>query len=84
MMGGRCDGGGFVYRLFEDQVWGTCRDCIMREYSEEDGGIRCQVLEGREELMGCPELAEYVRYEEIKLYGANKPPERKTSLRFQR
>ena len=30
MMGGRCDGGALVYKTFEEQAWGSCRDCHFR------------------------------------------------------
>lgn len=71
-MGGNCDGGAFVYRHFEQQIWGDCRDCHFREHREEDCVIECQVLEGRDEVIECPALQEHIRYHEIKLYGVNK------------
>lgn len=80
MMGGRCDGGAFVAETFEAQIWGSCRDCPCWE--EREGEIVCQVLDGREELRECPELADFVRFENIKLYGVNKPPEKRSRLRF--
>lgn len=83
MMGGRCDGGAFVADTFENQKWGACRDCTMCEFVPEEGENRCQVLDGRDTTMQCPELAEHVRYEGIKLYGINRPPE-KGPLRFRR
>lgn len=76
MMGGDCDGGALVERTFETQMWGACRDCMMREEAEDQDGCKvwkCQVLEGRDTLMQCPELQEHVRFNEIKLYGVNKP-----------
>lgn len=84
MLGGRCDGGAFVDKLFNDQMWGSCRDCMLRVYDEERGVIECQALEGTEEIRECPALVEFIRYEGIKLYGVNKPPEKRSSLRFRR
>lgn len=74
MMGGRCNGGAFVHAVFEAQAWGACRDCWMREArTEEEGGLVCTVLDGREPELKCPELQEHIRYHGIKLYGVNKP-----------
>lgn len=75
MMGGRCNGGALVSDTFDNQMWGTCRDCMLRETIEEYDGpaIKCQVVEGREELIECPALQEFIQYHEIKLYGVNKP-----------
>lgn len=84
MMGGQCEGGAFVAKLFADQVWGSCRDCILRVEPEDGGEIHCQVLSGQEPSVRCPELIDFIRYESIKLYGINKPPEKKVSLRFRR
>lgn len=71
MMGGRCDGGALVFQTFEEQLWGTCRGCMMLE--EIDGEMKCQVVEGRDTTMRCPALQDHVGYHEIKLYGVNKP-----------
>lgn len=84
MMGGACDGGGFVDKLFNEQMWGTCRDCMLSVYVEEEGAQLCQVLTGQEPTRECPELADLIRYEGIKLYGVNKPPEKRSCLRFRR
>lgn len=81
MMGGACDGGALVERTFEAQVWGDCRDCVHVEIDEETTERRCQVLEGREALLNCPALADTIRYEGVKLYGVNRPPERAGALR---
>ena len=70
MMGGACEG----------KKWASCRDCMLRETSEEEGH-RCQVLDGREPPMECPDLQEVVQYERIRLYGVNKPPEKKRGWR---
>ena len=69
MMGGRCDGGALVYKTFEEQMHGSCRDChflITEEYPHH-----CQVLEGQDKIIHCPELQEFIRYNEIRLYGEN-------------
>lgn len=86
MMGGNCEGGAFVAKLFADQIWGKCRDCPLRVEPDagEEGEIHCQVLCGQEPSLQCPELLDFIRYEGIKLYGVNRPPEKKTSLRFRR
>ena len=68
-MGGRCDGGALVYKTFEEQMHGSCRDChflITEEYPHH-----CQVLEGQDKIIHCPELQEFIRYNEIRLYGEN-------------
>jgi hypothetical protein len=83
MMGGRCDGGAFVDKLFAEQMYGACRDCMFREYVEEEGAMLCQVLQGRETTMQCPELESFVSHEGIKLYGVNRPP-KKGPIRFRR
>ena len=33
--------------------------------------MECQVLEGLESTVQCPELQEFLRYESIRLYGVN-------------
>lgn len=80
-MGGKCDGGTLVAKTFEQQQWGDCRDCPMYEQRECD--IVCTVLDGRETVWQCPVLVDFIRFEGIKLYGENKPPE-KMGLRFRR
>lgn len=74
MLGGRCNGGALVHDTFENQIYGACRDCMLREEIEDYDGpaIKCQVVEGREDPQECPELQEHIRVNEIKLYGANK------------
>lgn len=84
MMGGLCNGGHIVSKTFEEQMWGACKDCHLRVYDEDRGVIECQALEGQEELRECPELADVIRFEGIKLYGVNRPPERGSCLRFRR
>jgi hypothetical protein len=41
-----------------------CEDCINRD------GPDCQCVTGTEVPTHCPELRDYLRYEEIKLYGS--------------
>ena len=55
MMGGRCDGGALVYKTFEEQAWGSCRDCHFR-IDDDDQPLHCQVLEGQDKVIHCPEL----------------------------
>ena len=70
MMGGYCDGGGWVYTFFEEQMYGECRDCP--HLVEDEMPRQCQVVEGLEPAKQCPELRAYIRYEGIKCYGKNK------------
>lgn len=84
MMGGNCDGGHVVSKTFDEQMWGDCRDCHLRVYDEERGVVECQALTGQEEVRECPALADVIRFEGIRLYGVNKPPEKRSSLRFRR
>lgn len=73
MLGGLCDGGAFVYKTFEEQMHGACRDChflITEEYPHH-----CQVVEGQDKIIHCPELQEFIRYNEIRLYGENANPD---------
>lgn len=81
MMGGRCDGGAFVHDVFTQHQWSKCRGCMQLEYVPEHGENRCQSLDGREELMACPELQEHVAFEGIQLYGVNKPPPKRMGWR---
>lgn len=86
-MGGGCDGSAWVSRHFSDQMWGSCRDCPLREArtaEETHSGCHeevCQVVEGREDTRECPELADHVRFEGVQLYGVNKPPPRRAGWR---
>lgn len=82
-MGGACDGAYVVAETFEKQKWADCRDCPLYEVDHERGVIECQALEGREELRECPALIDVIRHEGVKLYGVNRPPE-KRNLRFRR
>jgi hypothetical protein len=88
MCGGRCDGGHVVLQTFADHMWDDpCRDCMLREEREDftDGlVIECQVIEGREHVRECPAWQDVVQGNEIRLYGVNKPPERRCGLRFRR
>lgn len=80
MMGGRCSGGAFVYQFFQKNMHGECKQCFLCETrTEPTHEIVCQVDEGREDAIQCPALDEHVQFNEIKLYGVNKPYE--TSLR---
>lgn len=64
MMGGACTGGAFVERTFDERR--ECKDCHFQEEGE------CQVVQGRDKAVHCPALEEFIRYEGIKLYGANR------------
>jgi hypothetical protein len=73
-LGGSCTGEGFVVKYFEEQIFGECRDCHYRNEEEDyDDGrgrrISCEILDGLEPALKCPGLQEYVRYNDVKLYG---------------
>lgn len=84
MMGGRCDGGAYVQTVYDEQLHGVCRDCILLDNYE------CQVIGGLEPSIRCPELQEKILYEEIRLYGVNanaeieNPKRRKTAIHRRR
>lgn len=67
MMGGRCDGGAVVHATFERGV--ECKDCHFRAW--QDGVLICEVLEGQDKVIHCPEVQETIRYNSIRLYGVN-------------
>ncbi len=69
-LGGACNGGAYVEAYFEDHMHSDCRDCPHYERDDE-GQLRCQVLEGRDRIINCPALDEHIRFEGIKLYGVN-------------
>lgn len=70
-MGGACNGATFVAQVFEREMFGACRDCHFLQ--REDGEARCQVLDGRDSALNCPELSDHIRFHGIKLYGENRP-----------
>lgn len=47
----------------------------------DDGLPECAVENGRETWHEAPCVADHVRYEGIKLYGVNRPPEKKMGWR---
>lgn len=69
LLGGRCDGGHIVYETFQNGLWSTCKDCHFLD--EHEGVMLCQVLEGQDKVIYCPELQEVIRYNEVRLYGVN-------------
>lgn len=69
MMGGNCNGWSMVYDTFQTQLYGACRGCTMLD--EQEGVMVCQVVEGQDTTVQCPELQEVIRYNEIRLYGVN-------------
>jgi len=64
MMGGRCSGGAFV-----DEVFETRRDCRNCHFLDTHS---CEVVDGREATHRCPSLEEFIRFNNVKLYGANR------------
>lgn len=50
-------------------MYGACRDCHFRV--EEDHVVKCQVVEGQDKVIYCPELQAHIQYNEIRLYGEN-------------
>lgn len=55
----------------------TCRDCRLFDRER----FECQYLEGLESMHEAECITEHVRYHAIKLYGVNKPPEKKMTWR---
>jgi hypothetical protein len=80
-MGGECNGTAWVYRCWEKEMWGACRGCVFADRDDDTGEMRCQVVEGRDRALECPELAQLVQYEGVRLYGVNKPPPKKLGWR---
>jgi hypothetical protein len=86
-MGGDCDGGAYVSEVWENNQWGSCRGCVFYaqredgEWGSDGGSHHCEVMDGRDELRECPELADHIRYEGVKLYGVNKPPPKRQGWR---
>lgn len=64
MMGGKCNGGAFVDQVFETRR--ECRDCHFL-----DAHV-CEVAEGRESARRCPALEEFIRFNNVKLYGVHR------------
>lgn len=74
MFAGKCSMSAWVESFFEP-FKDECRDCGCFD----DREMSCQVVEGIEGTMHCPELREFIRYEGIVLYGkARKAFERAT------
>lgn len=84
----RCGAYTFPHRQFGGRcvsdvmstTWGRhsydrCRSCRMWE--QRDGEISCAALDGRETIHEAECIVDHVQQHEIKLYGANKPPERR-------
>lgn len=67
MFGGRCSMGRWVEEFFEP-FKKECRDCGCFD----DQAMECQVVEGLEGALHCPELRAFIQYEGIKLYGKAK------------
>lgn len=61
--GGWCDGMIIVGQVF-DSYHRSCRDCHLLDTSE---GRECEVLQGREPATMCPEVQEYIQFNEIRL-----------------
>jgi|GEM_PF-3083040 len=65
---------------WRDHQFDTCRSCPLFEEDEHGMGV-CPVIEGRESWHEAPCVMEHVQFEGIKLYGINKPPEKKMGWR---
>ena len=65
MFGGRCSGQAWVEALWE-KTYGTsvCGDCAL--CYQEDYCRGCEVCDGRESPLECPELQAFVEVNEIK------------------
>lgn len=74
MMGGACNGGAFVDRVWESHQCDKCQACVLFDTAQTDDGIQfvCQVLSGQEPYTACPELEEKIQFDGIKLYGVNR------------
>lgn len=81
-MGGNCDGAAWVACFFEANVCGPCQGCSLFEPWSGGEEARCQVEGGQEPPRECPELADHIRFEGVKLYGVNKPPPKKMGWRL--
>lgn len=71
MFGGECSGAGWVYDYFEENRYAfrsECEDCWYKINSEADCSLQCSVADGAEPPMKCPALAEFTRFEGIKVY----------------
>lgn len=79
MMGGACTGAAIVAAVFAGGPFGKCKGCMLLE--EHVGEMLCQALDGRERMDACPELAELIQYEGVKLYGVNRPPPKRMGWR---
>lgn len=60
--GGKCQPQRWVCHFFDPHKR-ECKGCINID------GMTCQVNEGVEQPMHCPELRDYIRFEGIALYG---------------
>lgn len=65
--GGKCSGRWVVSQAWEENYGrGDCKDCNL---CNTDQGIRCEVLDGQENVDQCPIWQEFVRYNEVRIYG---------------
>lgn len=64
MFAGKCSPDPWVEDFFDINKR-ECRDCG----NFDDQTMTCQVVEGLEPALQCPELREFIRYEGIRLYG---------------
>lgn len=72
-MSGLCNGAQFVGDFFRREMFGECRNCVLRDVTHHDGyKVECQALEGLEPATRCPALLEHIAYHGIILYGVNK------------
>lgn len=69
-----------LFDTWRDRQYDSCRACPMYETSD-DGMPECAVENGRETWHEAPCVMDHVRYEGIKLYGVNRPTEKKMGWR---
>jgi len=60
---------------WENHCYGKCKNCRMWE-ENEDGPV-CAALDGREPFYRAECIVDHIQYNEIRLYGINKPPKRR-------
>lgn len=64
LIGGRCNGYDFVEKLWETTYGsGVCSDC--GNLTTREGYTQCEVVHGGEKPRHCPQLSEYLDYEEV-------------------
>lgn len=77
--GGECQSA-ILSTTWDNHQHDKCRDCRMyQEYENRDGLMIpfCAAIDGIETFHEAECIQDHIAYHEIKLYGVNKPPERR-------